>query len=328
MIFPSFSMHINFVSYLDPSIYHGGGEQITSTLLEEGKKRGHTIYKTFQDPFIRNYKEDADLTILWDIYNCPEKNSPYDDSFINSIINSSTPYVYGTGGYEDFCLLGTLPCKGETDGEICSVSRSHRTFGEGGIYRRHPKVCIANQRAPMLKKAKLCVLFSELQKKFVEKTIGPIKAFVAIPPVRGLDKYYNQHLDRDIDLLSYGGHLEYKGFFNILETYPDRNCVFIGGGPPTLPQLYGYGHCAGKVSQEHMPELLNRTKTFVHMPRWPEPYGITTVQAALCGCEVIENENSVVLKNQDIHDLVTEIKKWEQGGPIWDKIEETLNGSR
>jgi hypothetical protein len=73
-----------------------------------------------------------------------------------------------------------------------------------------------------------------------------------------------------------------------------------------------------------MANVLNRTKTFVHMPRWPEPYGITTIQAALCGCEVIENENSVVLKDNDITELVTEIKKWEQCGPIWDKIEEII----
>ena len=76
-----------------------------------------------------------------------------------------------------------------------------------------------------------------------------------------------------------------------------------------------------------MVEVLNRTKTFVHMPRWPEPYGITTLQALLCGCEVIENENSVVTKNIDVDSYLKEISRWESCEPIWDKIKETLYGS-
>ena len=317
-------MNINFVAYLDPDVHHGGGEQITSTLLKEGERRGHTFNKTYQNPITVNYHETADLNILWDINNCPEQNNPFDESWIEEIINSPAPFIYGTGGYEDICSLGTLPCDGETDGETCNVSRTHRTFGEGGIYRPHPVKCPAKRRSSLLKKAKLCVFFSELHKNMTEKIIGEVESLVAIPPVVGLEKYHNQDLERDIDLLSYGGHLEYKGFFNIVEEFPDRDCVFIGGGPPTLPQLYGYGKFAGKVPQELMANVLNRTKTFVHMPRWPEPYGITTLQAALCGCEVIENENSVVLKDNDITELVTEIKKWEQCGPIWDKIEEMI----
>jgi glycosyltransferase involved in cell wall biosynthesis len=318
-------MNINFIAYLDPSVHHGGGEQITSTLIEEGERRGHRIYKTFQNPLSAEYMQDAHLNIIWDLYNCPEQNNPFDNEFIERILKSAVPYIYGTGGYEDICSLGTLPCRGETDGDLCNVSRSHRTFGEGGIYRRHPKKCIANKRSALLKGAKVCIFFSELQKEFTEKTIGEINSFIATPPVGGLEKYYNQNLNRDIDLLSYGGHLEYKGFFNILEAFPDRECLFIGGGPPALPELYGYGRLVGKIPQERMPEILNRTKTFVHLPRWPEPYGITTLQAALCGCEVIENENSVVLKDNNINELVTEIKKWEQCGPIWDQIEKICN---
>jgi len=318
-------MNINFIAYLDPSVHHGGGEQITSTLLEEGRKRGHEIHTTFQSPESLDYRDDADLNIIWDFYNCPEQNMPFEDAFVIRATHSSIPYIYVTGGYEDICSLGTLPCYGNTDGEVCNVSRSHRTFGEGGIYRKHPGTCLAKTRAYLLKNAKLCVFFSELQKEMTEKIIGKVNSLIAIPPVKGLENYCNKNLNRDIDILSYGGHLEYKGFFNILESFPDRDCVFIGGGPPTLPQLYNYGRLVGKIPQEHMPEVLNRAKTFVHMPRWPEPYGITTVQAALCGCEVIENENSVVLKDRDVNELVIVIKKWEKCEPIWDKIEEVKN---
>jgi glycosyltransferase involved in cell wall biosynthesis len=328
-------MNVNFISFLDPAAHHGGGEQITAALLEEGERRGYTFHKTFQNPKREDYNEKADLNILWDITNCPEQNNPFDQKFLNEVVDSGIPFIYGTGGYEDICSLGTLPCGGDTDGITCTAPRSHRTFGEGGIYRRHPKVCPAKERAFLLKKASLCIFFSELHREMTEKIIGEVNSFIAIPPVQGLEKYYNEHRERDIDLLSYGGHLEYKGFFNILEAFPDRECVFIGGGPSVLPQLYGYGQLAGKVPQEEMPGVLNRTKTFVHTPRWPEPYGITTIQAALCGCEVIENDNSVVLQqfagpghsktlttDASVEAVVKEIKKWEKCEPIWNRIEE------
>lgn len=318
-------MKINFVAFLDPSVHHGGGEQITSTLLQEGERRGHTFTRTFKNPESLNYDKDADLNILWDINNCPEQNNPFDKNWINGIVNSDIPFIYGTGGYEDICSLGTLPCNGETDGEICNIPRSHRVFGEGGIYRAHPKTCPAKERASLLKKAQLCIFFSDLHKSMTEKVIGEVNSFIAIPPVNGLEKYYDMEIERDLDLLSYGGHLEHKGFFNILEAFPDRDCAFIGGGIHILPQLYRYGRVGGKVPQEQMPEVLNRAKTFVHMPRWPEPYGITTLQAALCGCEVVENENSVVMRGRDISEVVEEIKQWERCGPIWNKIEEVTS---
>jgi len=316
-------MKINFIAYLNPFIHSGGGEQITRTIIEEGRKRGYEITETYQDPQEVNYAEDAELNILWDIYNCPERNNPFDAEWLGSLISGDIPYVYGTGGYEDICPLGTLPCNGETDGESCSVSRTHPTFNIGGINRMHPKVCPASVRAKMLKNAKKCVFFSELHRDKIEQVIGSVNSMVAIPPVRNLEKFTNTNTPRDIKIMTYGGQFEYKGFYNILDTFPDESPVFIGDGSP-LPQVFNYGVQAGKVPQDKMVEVLNRVQKFIHMPRWPEPYGITTVQAALCGCEVIENENSVVLRDKDITELVTEIKKWEQCGPIWDKIESVL----
>jgi glycosyltransferase involved in cell wall biosynthesis len=314
-------MIINFISFLDPSVHHGGGEQITSALLEEGKRRGHTIHCTFQNPKKEDYNDAADLNILWDIFNCPEQNNPFNPDWLQHITADTMPYVYGTGGYEDLCTLGTLPCHGETDGETCGVPRSHQTFNIGGIMRPHPGKCLAKMRSSLLTGAKLCVFFSELHKEMIEKITGPLPSLVAIPPVKGLERYTNKNKLRDIELMSYGGQLEYKGFYNILEAYPDKAPLFIGGGPPSLPQLFHYGHAVGTVTQEDMPDVLNRVQTFIHMPRWPEPFGITTLQAALCGCEVIENENSVVLKDKNVQELVDDIKKWEHFEPFWEEVE-------
>jgi hypothetical protein len=36
---------------------------------------------------------------------------------------------------------------------------------------------------------------------------------------------------------------------------------------------------------------MNRAKNFVFLPRWPEPQGRVVSEAALCGCNIIGNEN-------------------------------------
>ena len=315
-------MNINFISYLNPFIHHGGGEQITSTLITEGRNRGHRIKVVHIDPIKDEYNENTDINILWDIYNCPEKFNRFADEWINRVIKSPTPYIYGTGGYEDLCSLGTLPCMGEinTTNE-CTVRKDHDTFGPGGINRPFPVSCPVKRRAQLLTDARLCIFFSKQHRDLTEQMVGPLNSLVAMPPITGLEKFKDEGKFRDIDLVSYGGHLEYKGFFNIKEAFPDRDVHFIGDGPTALPQIYKFGKILGKVPLDVMPQFLNRVRTFVHMPRWPEPFGMTTLQAALCGCEVIENENSNVLKGWDLPDLVEETKRWVNCEPIWEEIE-------
>ena len=36
---------------------------------------------------------------------------------------------------------------------------------------------------------------------------------------------------------------------------------------------------------------MNRAKNFVFLPRWPEPQGRVVVEAAMCGCNLITNQN-------------------------------------
>ena len=313
-------MKINFISYLDPLIHGGGGEQIARKIIESGQARGHSFSRTHINPPKNDYDTNADINILWDVYNCPEFGVEFHGDFVK-FITSDKRYVYATGGYEDVCILGTAPCNGDTDGIYCKVSKNHPTFGPGGIPRPHPTVCKVKERSYIIKGASFCIFFSELQRDLIEKLIGSkLESFVTVPPVEHLDSYYNKGLKRDIKLLSYGGHLEYKGFFNIMEKYPTECPLFIGGGPQDLPLKYSYGKCLGKIPQEDMPSLLNRVEKFVHMPRWAEPYGLTTVQAALCGCEVIENENSKVL-SKGLDSALREITKSRDCKGIWESIE-------
>jgi glycosyltransferase involved in cell wall biosynthesis len=52
-----------------------------------------------------------------------------------------------------------------------------------------------------------------------------------------------------------------------------------------------FGRHPGYVPYDRIPEYMNRAKNFVFLPRWPEPQGRVVVEAALCGCNLITNEN-------------------------------------
>ena len=52
-----------------------------------------------------------------------------------------------------------------------------------------------------------------------------------------------------------------------------------------------FGNYLGPVPYDQVPIYMNRAKNFVFLPRWPEPQGRVVAEAALCGCNIIGNEN-------------------------------------
>lgn len=318
-------MRINFLSHLDPYSHNGGGEVVTKRIIETGLARGHTISITSKNPKRDAWDTNSNFNMFWDVFNCPEENNPFSLELIKKLTQEK-PYVYGQNGYEDLCLLGTLPCGTETNKTSCLVSINHNTFGPGGIHRPHPHKCVVLERRGLWDASSLTVFVSDHHKEQYDKILGKMaNPFVMIPPCPNLDQFTNKNLIRDIPYLSYGGHLEYKGFFNIMEKLPNAQVAFIGGGEPGLINKYKYGYYIGKVPFSSMPELLNRTQTFVHLPRWAEPFGLTTLQAYLCGCSLMLNEYSDVVKNRtekEIRELA--IRSYECTD-LWERIEETFS---
>ena len=52
-----------------------------------------------------------------------------------------------------------------------------------------------------------------------------------------------------------------------------------------------FGKHIEHVDNSELGKYLNRSKHFVHLPSWKEPMGRTVIEAALCGCKIIFNEN-------------------------------------
>jgi len=270
-------LRINYVAHLDPYIYSGGGEQVMRKLLDAAKRRGHDIKIASRDG--ADLHENPDLWYLCDVYNCPMNRQRPIEPLVDSVVRGTTPYVHHDNAYVDICRRDNIPCNGkETNGFDCHIK---------------PGICSLARSAPLYKNAAVCSFLSPLHRDVHVGTLGtsvlPLEKTVVYFPSVDVERFRNLNLKRDIRLLSYGGQGEAKGYYNIMNIFPRGSVIFIGGNTPDLVKK-GDGHWLGAIPGEKMPEILNRTQNYIHVPRWPEPFGLIVAEAALCGCKIVVND--------------------------------------
>jgi hypothetical protein len=297
-------LRINYLAHLDPYIYGGGGEQVMRQLLEAAKRRGHDIKIASRDG--SDLHENPDLWYLCDVYNCPMNLKRPIESLVDSIVRGKLPYVHHDNAYVDLCRRDNLPCNGiGVNGHDCHIKRG---------------LCSIARAKPLYANALVCSFLSPLHRDVHIGALGKAvlpqeKAMLYLPAVNS-ERFYNMKLNRDIALLSYGGQGEAKGYYNIMQNFPRGSVIFIGGHTPDLVKE-GDGHWLGAVPGEMMPIILNRTQNYIHVPRWPEPFGLIVVEASLCGCNIIVNDKvgaiswNLDLKNPAIYDRTGD-KYWEE----------------
>lgn len=319
-------LKINFISHLNPFYYHGGGEQVTRKLIHEGRKHGHRLRTCFIKPakyshlsLLTRFKK-PDITILFDVFNCPEQKKHFSRKFINKII-SSGKYILGQNAYGDICYLNALPCNGKIgDGNLCVEKREDYYGFRGNKSGWKDGYCPVNDNRELFIKALLNIFVSPLHASVFHRIYPEIKdkTFI-LKPLVDIDRFEDRNRVRDIKYASYGGMGEAKGFYNIRERYPDKEVVFFGS-TGELAEKYGYGKVVGRIPYDEMPEFLNRVDYYIHMPRWPEPHGLIVNQAVLSGCKLIANKNVGALTHEfNIADKSTYKNNAEE---FWEKIEE------
>ncbi len=293
-------MNINFVSYLNPFHFSGGGEQYTQRIISEGRRRGHTIRLVSVQPFglmkqlMQDRFSNPDLWILFDVYNCPDDRRRFDRAFIDDIIASGR-YVLGQNAYGDICPLDALPCNGNISDGVRCVENEKVYYSYRGHKRRRSKWqkghCTVRDNQRLFSKALLDIFLSPLHAKVFIGLYPDIAAKVYIlKPLVDMELFFDTHSARDIRYASYNGQGETKGFYNILTRFPHEKVVFFGHSNGGFAKKYGFGELYGRIPYDQMPAFLNRVEHLIHLPRWPEPHGLIINQAALCGCKLITND--------------------------------------
>lgn len=289
-------MRIDCLSYFNPFRYGGGGEMITRALIEEGRRRGHTIRLRSVRPDLDEGIGQADLYWLIDVFNFPQtlKSRGAWLRFPNALLEDialNRPFVHMSNAYTEVCNLGHLPCSGHAQAQ-CAFKSPLRLVRNLAL-RDFGQQCFALD--PLVRKlftrSALNIYLSPLHQQTIEGILGDARgqdAFV-LKPMIDSRVFYNRKRERDIDYLFVGVIGEAKGLAAMRQRFRDSNIHFVGKLAPGEKLDFGTHH--GSVPYSDIPQFMNRAKHFVFLPRWPEPQGRVVTEAALCGCKLITNQN-------------------------------------
>ena len=297
-------LRIDVISYLDPDAGTGGGELIVRELLREGAARGHELRGTHRYPAPRfDAHEEPDFTLLVDVWNLPGHWGRADRRLRDRLRPASPGaryrrlveraiargrFLHHDNAYVDLCVRPYLPCSGRmAAGGRCSAD----TGGRCG-----------RLRDPRLYRDAAAISFlSPLHARVATGMLGhPLPPVVVLRPLIDPARFRaRSDAVRDLDRLYIGPLVEGKGARELQRRYPDGDVWCVSGGPeplrrrmrPGRARPVRFGRQLERVPHEQVPALLNRARSFVFLPRWPEPQGRVVVEAALCGCELEVNEN-------------------------------------
>lgn len=320
-------MRINFVSYLHPFEYSGGGEMVSREIVNSGMSRGHEFSFTTVKSKKFEYRDDFDIDFLVDIFNFPHTLKSLGawrhltDSILDRVLNKGR-FIHMSNAYADICNLGYLPCSGE--------SQSPCRFKEGSslkdilIRKETSSSCFSTKEnvKQLFTKSLLNIYVSPLHQKTINKVINfddTNRSLIALPMI-DTTQFRDLNLTRDIDYLFVGVLTEAKGFYAMRERYISEEIYLVGSNPQKLK--IDFGRYLGVIPYTEIPLLMNRAKNFVFLPRWPEPQGRVVVEAALSGCKLITNEN---VGATSFPFDISESKNFENAaGKFWQELEERL----
>lgn len=282
-------LKINYLAQLSPFAYSGGGEVIAKRLIETGRQRGHCFALTTSYPRQSEKFYDADLAILVDLFNCPFslRRLPLD---LLAEMERSTPFVHLSNAYVDVCNLDYLPCSGNS-ASSCNYKERLSTFRRF-LLRDFSTNCFLNR--PIIKalyeRARLNVFLSPLHQRIIYNmlNIGGVDYFI-LKPLIDETVFFDRGGDRDLEYLFVGVIGEAKGLKEMRQRFHNSDIHFIGMVAKGAKLDFGHHH--GFVPYDQVPHYMNRARNFVFLPRWPEPQGRVVVEAAMCGCNLITNDN-------------------------------------
>lgn len=309
-------MRINYLSLLDPFFYNGGGEKSGRSLLEMGVARGYEIKFSHVFPKLQiDMFESPDLFILTNLFNYGRSRRPwrFRRSFPTEILEeiiTGGRYIHFDNAYCDVCDQNYLPCNGQEEGDQCP-------WKSGPIKWLTGSTCLKIRTARIYRNSVLNVFVSPLHRRIVQDMLGEEVVGSYYENLNRIDSNlfrnqgfkletgagsYYEHLDhidlklfknrkkkRDIPFLFVGALHEAKGLEIMRERFANQDIVLVGSSPGGKHP--GFGRWLGPLPYTEVAILMNRAQHFVFLPRWPEPFGRVVAEAALCGCELITNDN-------------------------------------
>lgn len=260
--------YYTIVSPLSNDSFLSGGHTTGQDVIEALKAAGYYVNViTPTDVFID--PDDSDLNVYFDVFNDPNGSKWFDIGQQRRFIDSRKPYIVAECAY-----TGATPH--EYGG--WNIDAKER-------YEDNPLITIT---ATMMAGAAFNIFLSPLHlsewNKFAKFEIP--RSFIYFQKINN-EIFNNANLERPINVLYVGAITEAKGVVEIQNIFGD-NVKFIGRGNIDLINADNY---LGVATPDQVAFAMNSSKYFVHMPNWKEASARTVVEAAMCGCRLIVNEN-------------------------------------
>lgn len=269
---------------------------VSRGLIEAGRKRGHRIRIRSVRPNIDEGADEADLFWLVDAFNYPQTLKSRGawlrfPSALLEDIAANRPFIHMSNAYADVCNLGYLPCSGNAEARCPHKSQVHFVHNIALLDFGHDCFALDPLVRKLFSSSRLNIYVSPLHQRTIERILGVdnLPESFVLKPVIDSTAFYDQKRERDIDYLFVGVIGEAKGLAAMRERFRDADIHFVGKIAPGEKLDFGTYH--GSVPYHEIPDFMNRAKHFVFLPRWPEPQGRVVIEAALCGCELVTNQN-------------------------------------
>lgn len=241
-----------------------GGPQAANSIINNIKKCGYSVEivtpnTNFKDP------DSSLFNVYHDMFNDPSGSPWFSQDNMNAMLNSPTPFLFSECAYTacNTAPYGDLK-KGGTD--LTPISRKFMT------------------------KAARFIVASPMHGEQI-RVLSGVDLQNIYPYLVEVDskKFFDTNQERDIEYITVGAMNWWKGTDRIIDDYGSKGLKVIGYGDQFPNNTEA--EFLGKIPNSEMPRFYNRSKSFVHTPRWKESFSITTAEAFLCGCRVIVNEN-------------------------------------
>lgn len=260
--------YYTIVSPIADDSFLSGGHTTGQDVIEALKQCGyHVNVITPSDVFVD--PDHADLNVYFDIFNDPNGSKWFEIDQQRRFIDSKKPYIVAECAY-----TGATPYE----------------YGGWNVHpnERYDDNPIIMMTSEMMANAALNIFLSPLHlnewSKFAKFDIP--RAFIYFQKINEFI-FKNMDIERPINVLYVGAITEAKGVAEIQNIFGD-NVKFIGRGNIDLINPDNY---LGVATPEQVAFAMNSSKYFVHMPNWKEASARTVVEAAMCGCRLIVNEN-------------------------------------
>ena len=136
-----------------------------------------------------------------------------------------------------------------------------------------------------------------------------------IPPFIDMNKfYYNDNPRHRQNICRVGKIYSHKGIDKVLMCLRNDGIKadFYGDGNPLIKyQLEQslYANYMGDIDHQNIEETYRKYRYFIHMPAEIEAFGRSTMEAKLCGCEIIGNGKIGCLSYRIEDELIEQIKE-------------------